>query len=54
MRKALAALAALIAAYWSSHNTRGRIWLTLGVVALANKFISLSIVTGKQIGRAHV
>lgn len=34
MRKALAAVAALIAAYWSAHNVRGRIWLTLGTLAL--------------------
>jgi len=34
MRKALAAVVALVAAYWSAHNTRGRMWLTLGMLAL--------------------
>ena len=34
MKSIISATLALIASYWSSHTTKGRIWLTMGVIAL--------------------
>lgn len=34
MKSIISATLALIASYWASHTTKGRIWLTMGVIAL--------------------
>ena len=48
------AVAAVIAILYFTHVISGTLAIVLGIVAIIFLLTSLDIVTGKQIGRAHV